>query len=420
MPVAPAFVFLAAGALLAPRRESARAGLGAYVPRLGARERFLAGAAVGALAAVWAVKAYVSTIHDYFATNGAPHDLHVFLGASSKVLHGASPYVFRGDETFAYPPLLAFLVAPLEPLSDGLATLLWAVVSLAATALALRLLGVLDWRCYAVAAIYPFTRSAVDLGTVGPILLLGVAATWRWRDHVIRPGLAAGAALALKLFLWPVAIWLALTGRLRAGAAAVAVALGLIIVSWGAIGFSDLTHYPRLLRRLAHDEATSSYSVVALGVRAHLPQTVATVISLLLAAALVVVAARIAADRARTRRNRDVVTLSLALAAALAASPIVWVHYFLLLLVPLALARPRFSALWLVPFAYYPLGESEWPAGDARKLGLALGATIVLLGAGVCEDFKGVSRPRVSALRRRDKSVLDPGRPDAPTASQSR
>jgi hypothetical protein len=420
MPVAPAFVFLAAGAVLAPRREpQSAAGLEAHVRRLGTRERFLAGSAAGLLAGAWAVRSYASTIHDYFVTNGAPHDLHVFLDASSKVLHGASPYAFHGDKTFAYPPLMAFLAAPLEPLSDGWATLIWVIVSLVAIALSLRLLGVLDWRCYALAAAYPFTRSAIDLGTVGPILLLGVAAAWRWRDHVIRPAFAAGAVLALKLFLWPVAIWLAVTRRLRAGIAALAVALSLVIAAWAAIGFSDLVHYPTLLRRLSHDEATSSYSVVALGVRAHLPQTVATVISLLLAVALLAVAVRIGRDAARPTRDRDIVTMTLALAAALAASPIVWVHYFLLLLVPLALSRPRLSPLWLVPFAYYPLGESEWPGGDARKLVLAHVATIVLLGAGVFADFKDISRPKVSALRRRDGSVLDT-RPDAPPASQSR
>jgi hypothetical protein len=270
-----------------------------------------------------------------------------------------------------------------------------------------------------LAAAYPFTRSAVELGTIEPFLLLGVAAAWRWREDVIRPALAVGVALALKLFLWPLALWLALTHRLRAGITALSVALGLALVSWAAIGFSDLAHYPSLLRRLAHEEATSSYSVVALGVRAHVPQTVATVMSLLVAATLLGLMARIAADPERTARSRDKVTLTLALAAALAASPIVWIHYFLLLLVPLALSRPRLSAFWFVPFAYYPLGESEWPAGDARKLALALVATIVLLGAGVFDDFRDVSRPKIAAFRRRDRNVPDPRRSDSETVSQS-
>jgi hypothetical protein len=142
------------------------------------------------------------------------------------------------------------------------------------------------------------------------------------------------------------------------------------------------------LRRLADQESTSSYSVVALGVRAHLPLLAARVLSVLVALALIAAAAWVARDERRSLRDRDVATLTLTLAAALAASPIVWVHYFLLLLVPLALTRPRLSLLWFVPFAYQPLGEAAWPAGDARKLGLALVATLVILGAAVLRPDK--------------------------------
>jgi hypothetical protein len=95
--------------------------------------------------------------------------------------------------------------------------------------------------------------------------------------------------------------------------------------------------------------------------------------------------------------------LTLALAAGLAASPIVWIHYFLLLLVPLALTRPRLSALWFVPFAYYPLGESAWPAGDAGKLALALAATLVILTFAVWPAFRAARRP---AVRSRQADAL--------------
>jgi hypothetical protein len=87
------------------------------------------------------------------------------------------------------------------------------------------------------------------------------------------------------------------------------------------------------------------------------------------------------------------VTLTFALAAALAASPILWIHYFLLLLVPLALFRPRLSPLWFVPLLYYPLGETAWPAGDTKKLGLALVATLIVLGATAGRDAFRAARP---------------------------
>src|SRR5207247_7844865 len=107
-----------------------------------------------------------------------------------RVLDGASPYSFRGDETYAYPPLLAYLTAPLHPMGAAAATVVWTIMSLAAIGLALWLLGVRDWRCYALAAVFRFTRSAIDLGTVAPLLLLAVAVAWRWRGAV---GQSAGS-----------------------------------------------------------------------------------------------------------------------------------------------------------------------------------------------------------------------------------
>jgi hypothetical protein len=122
------------------------------------------------------------------------------------------------------------------------------------------------------------------------------------------------------------------------------------------------------------------------------------VLSILVAVALLAAAGWVAREG-----GNDVTVLTLTLATGLAASPIVWVHYFLLLLVPLALTRPRLSALWFVPFAYYPLGESAWPAGDAGKLALALAATLVILTAVVWPALRAARRP---AVRSRQADAL--------------
>jgi hypothetical protein len=142
VPVAPAFVLLAGATVFAPRRV--RAG----VPWQRRLQEFApaAGIAAGAIAAVWAVKVFVSSLHGYVSHDRAPHDLAVFLRAAGRVLDGASPYAFRGDETYAYPPLPAYLVAPLHPLGAAAATVVWTLLSLAAIAAALSLLGVRDWR----------------------------------------------------------------------------------------------------------------------------------------------------------------------------------------------------------------------------------------------------------------------------------
>jgi Glycosyltransferase family 87/Dolichyl-phosphate-mannose-protein mannosyltransferase len=387
VPVAPAFVLVAGGALFAPRRALEPGYL-----------RDLTGLAIGLAAGLFAVLVYLSAVDGYADGAGAPHDLAVFLSAAAKVVHGASPYVFAGDRTFAYPPFLAFLVSPLHALSGSAAAILWTLFSLAFVALALWLLDVHDWRCYGLAGTFLFTRSAVDLGTVEPLLLVAVAAAWRWRERLAAAAAATGIAVVVKLFLWPLAVWLALTRRLGAAAAAVGVAAVLALATWAALGFAGMDDYPGLLRKLADHESSSSYSVVALGVRAHLPLAAARVLSVVVALALLVVAAWVARDERRAPRERDAATLILCIGAALAASPIVWVHYFLLLLVPLALTRPRLSALWLVPLAYYPLGEAAWPAGDARKLALALVVTLVILGGSLLStlapNWQTVLRPR--------------------------
>jgi hypothetical protein len=376
VPVAPAFVLLAGGALFAPRRELSRS----YVLRV-------AGWAAGLAAAAYAAVIYGTPLDARLDGAGAPHDLDVFLRAAGKVLDGVSPYVYDADRTFAYPPVLAWLLAPLHPLSSSNAAIVWMLLSLAMVAAALWLLELRDWRCYALAYVFMFTRSSIVLGTIEPLLLLAVAAAWRYRDRAFGAAGAVAASIVLKLFLWPLVVWLALTRRVRAAVLSIAVAIGVAAISWAAIGFAGLGDYPHLLRRLADDESSSSYSVVALGVRAHLPVVAARAIAVIVALALLAAAAWVARDETRPQRERDVMTLTLTLAAALAASPIVWVHYFLLLLVPLALTRPRLSPLWFVPLAYQPLGIAAWPAGDARKLGLALVATLVILGA-------SLARPR--------------------------
>ena len=40
---------------------------------------------------------------------------------------------------------------------------------------------------------------------------------------------------------------------------------------------------------------------------------------------------------------------ALLIAASLVLTPIVWLHYFAILIVPLAIARPRFDLTWLLP-----------------------------------------------------------------------
>jgi hypothetical protein len=70
-------------------------------------------------------------------------------------------------------------------------------------------------------------------------------------------------------------------------------------------------------------------------------------------AALVVGAALAGCAFVTGWRGRDELAISLAVLAAILGSPIVWEYYFVLLFVPIAIVRRRFSWPWLIPLALW-------------------------------------------------------------------
>lgn len=349
--------------------------------------------------ALWAVAGWV-----------VPPDLRIFLDAGDDILAGRTPYEnvhgIGHDLGYVYPPLLALAVIPLSVLPVEVATIVWALATVACIIGALYLLGVRDWRCYPVALCWPFTREAIEFGAIGPLLLLLVAVCWRYRQRPWGVATTTGAAIAVKLFLWPLTLWLAFTGRLRAAALSVGAALVLAFVPWAAIGFTGLSQYPALLEEVASQQDYRSYSVIALVRSVGSPPALAQALSLVGGLALLVLAARAGRDGQASPRERDRRSLTLVLAAALVLTPVVWPHYLVLLLAPVALARPRLSPLWLLVLAATVLYVFDWyrasPEGEVLPV-----VTITLL----------VTTVFVGALRR-GEPVLD-GEQSAPVGAKT-
>jgi alpha-1,2-mannosyltransferase len=324
-----------------------------------------------------------------YGTGPLPYDLMVFLRSGDDVLAGRNPFpsseAFTSDASYVYPPLLALAMVPLAVLPVGLAVLTWIILGVAAIAAALWLLDVRDWRVYGIALLLPFTRDAIGAGTIGPFLVLAAAVAWRYRDHKgALAGVAVGVAGALKLFVWPVAAWLAATRRWRAASIAVMTGVGAAAASWAVIGFKGLETYPSVLRRLTDLEAAESYSLFAVGRTLGLSAPLAAALTLVVGAAFLAAMVHAARDETRVPNERDRIALTAAVAAALALTPILWIHYLVLLLVPLALARPRLSPLWLVPLIPSALrafgwSPANWPSGDAASLVLVLGTSALVL-----------------------------------------
>lgn len=303
-------------------------------------------------------------------------DWEIFRAAAHSTLHGRSPYaaidpaaLARNDE-FVYPPITALLVAPFAVLPDEVGRVLVLLLTLACVLLALRILRVRDWRCYGIALVTAPVLDTVSLGALSSVLLVGVAIVWRYRDR--RYVAAGGAALTAvaKVFAWPLLVWLVATRRLRTAAAALAIAAGLVLVGWAVIGFAGLRTYPHLLRELSRVEAVQSYSLVGL---LRLDGAAATALTGLLALGVVVGVFLAARGRDGDRRS-----FTIAVAGALLATPVLWLHYLVLLFVPIALARPRLSALWFAPLAFWvtPIAHSN---GSVWRTCFALVVTLLIV-----------------------------------------
>jgi len=369
------------------------------------RRLWLAAAVLLAVVATVTARAVTTRYHDdtlwanALASLGGrsePFDLDVFLRAGDEILAGRSPYVDpetfeEGQAPYVYPPVLALAVTPLSALPEKVGDtfvpgLLFTLLLIAATVGALFLLGVRDWRCYPIALLYPPTLEAFEYGAIGPLLLLLVAVAWRWRDRV---GVAAGATglvVVLKLVVWPLVVWLASTRRLRTAVLAIVTAEALALIAWSAIGFSGLVDYPRLLRKLERLEAEQSYSAFAVFRAVGLSDPVAEVLALACGIALLTAAWRAARAGDRTTDEQDRRSLTLAVAAGLVVTPILWLHYLVLLLVPIALARPRLSLLWFAPLALTVFELLDWyrgwPRGDDEALAsVALVVTFVFVAS---------------------------------------
>ena len=174
-----------------------------------------------------------------------------------------SPIEFQHGVFAAYPAPGLLVGVPFTAIPAAVASWLWFGCLLAAGGLALRLAGVRDWRVYTAAVLAPPVVGSLFYGAVDLVLMLGLAACWRWREHAGRAGWVLGAMVALKLIALPLVLWFAATRRWGAAALSLAVAGILAVAGWAVVGFGELTAYPHLLSLLTDIESTRGYSAVA-------------------------------------------------------------------------------------------------------------------------------------------------------------
>jgi hypothetical protein len=277
---------------------------------------------------------------------------HDFWVAGLRVRDGSSPYDWSRQQIvelfgFPYPAPAALLFVPFSLIPRGVSDLVFVALLLSSCLVALRLLNVRDWRLYMIVALWWPVINAWQTGNVTLLLVCGTAAAWRYRDSPVVAAVLTALMISLKPIVWPLALWLLVTRRFRAAAYAVACALALNAIAWAVVGFGQLANWWHLLAIQTDLLYRQGYGLIALAAHLGLGRTGGTVLDYLATAALALACLRLG------KNGRDRGAFTLAVALMLVSSPRVDNHYFALLIVPLAIARPYLSRAWLPPLVLW-------------------------------------------------------------------
>ncbi len=287
-------------------------------------------------------------------------DFLAYHQAAARLLAGEPLYDMSYTETggfglFYYPPTFAPLVLAFGALEATTATWAWIGLSLVVFLVGVAILPVSrDVRWWVVLLAgwsFPFVY-AVKLGQVGPILFTTFAVGWRWLDRPVVLGLSGALGAAIKIQPGLILVWALLTRRWRAVVIGGAALLVLAALSVALAGFGAWTDFLSLLRTVS-DPITTDKNLTpgAVAYRLGVPSGVAA--GLQLASIVAALGALLVAVRWCTAEASYLA----AVVVSQLISPILWDHYAMLLLLPVAylLQHRQWWALAIPLLTAWPL-----------------------------------------------------------------
>lgn len=261
------------------------------------------------------------------------------------VLEGENPFRNESSEGAVYPPAAFVATLPLSLLPYELAAPIWFAGIAGAFVIALWLCGVRDWRCVAVALLSPAAVFGFVYGNTSMLFVLGVVGLWLLRQRALG-GVVLGLMIASKLFLFPLLAWLLFTRRYRQLIAAVGSCALFSLVGWLVVGFDTADDLISATRENVDRYIQDGSAIAALAAQAGLSAQLASLVAMFVGLCVLAFAWR--------SRTDDRYSFTLALVASICVSPLVWPHYYAIVLVPLALAYPVLSVAWFAPFVGLP------------------------------------------------------------------
>ncbi|HEY7736741.1 MAG TPA: glycosyltransferase family 87 protein [Candidatus Limnocylindrales bacterium] len=304
------------------------------------------------------------------------YDYLAYDAAARRLLAGQPLYdtSFQTSGTFGlfyYPPPFILIVLPFTLLPASAATWAWIGALVACFAAGVVLLPVstrVRWLIVLAAAIqWPFAY-ALKLGQVGPLLFLCFAVGWRWLDRALPlgGGIAVGALVKIQPAL--LIVWAALSGRRRAAGVAVAIGLVVALVTTLLTGFGAWFDFADLVRRVS-DPITTPKNLTPGAVAYQLGLERGAAAGIQLAATVAVLGLVVVS----ARRSPAAASFLVAVIASQLVSPILWDHYAMLILLPVAwlLERRQWWALLGPVLTSVPLFGLVPPAGYLATLVVA-------------------------------------------------
>ena len=306
------------------------------------QRRMLAGTALAAIGALWLVAAASLMA----GGEGWGYDYRAYADAAGRLdatgtlyqpetLEG--PYRPGPFGLYMYAPPLGVAIGPLADLELDTAVTLWFVLHALALAGACALMPVERWiklAMFGMAALSYAVVRDLALGNVSVLLLLPLAAAWRWLD---RPAgaVAQAVAMAVRPTLGVLLVWQLLRRQWRAVGWTIGAGLVLVALSLPFVGLDGYRDYLTVLANLEGVTGVErNYDISSTALELGLGESLAE-LTLLVGYALAIAA--IGLSLRRERELGFVVTAS----ASVLLSPLLWDHYLAMLVLPAAFLAAR-------------------------------------------------------------------------------
>lgn len=326
------------------------------------------------IAAVVLAGAQAGTLgHDYLAYDAAARRL-----LAGRPLYDMDFQAAGGFGLYYYPPPFALAVLPLAALCPAEAAVwVWTAVLLAALLAGIAVLPVARttrWCVLGLAGLsWPVVYS-IKLGQVGPLLLLLFAVGWRRLASDATLGVVAALGALVKVQPGLLLGWALLARRWRAAAVGVVVLTTVAVAASPIVGPDSWGDFFTLLTRVSDPIATAgNVTVGALAERSGLGRPAAVVLQWLTVTAVAL------AWLVAGLRCPPVPGYLATVVVSQLLSPILWDHYGILLLLPVAwlLERGHRWSVLLLLAAPWPLVGLVPPIVYPATLFVAVAALVV-------------------------------------------